>query len=363
MLYNRKEFIKTVTVAAFGIGLLNPLGLMAKRNSPDALSEDFIKRSSDGTLEDFGSLSDPNIKYFGRWDKTDTQLYHSYWGGAYVRTMFTGTTIGIKLATDGDLVVSIDNKVPRSVNGKQGVTELTLRSLKEGTHSLLVGSAGQNNEVSFQGLVLASEAVTIAPKEYPLIEFIGDSITTGTGPGRISTVNYAWNTAVALGCDHAQIAFSGVALTTGFGCLKDKMGLDNQYFRLKNFNHLNDNPQTDWNFSYTPDIIVINLGQNDQCGKESAETLTASMISFQKKIRSRFPATQIVILQPFSGAYADSILDAVRTLNANGDKRVQYIDTKGWLDKEDYSDGTHPNGTGNLKVVGHLVPLLRPLLK
>lgn len=355
-------FIRWVTTSMLGMELFNPICLKAKENRLDSFLSDVKSKSSVKNQQNYGSLSDTNLLYFGRWDTIDSQQYHSYWGGAYIRTMFTGTSLSIKLAFDTILVVSIDNEVPRGVNGKQGITDLTDRTLKEGTHYVIVGSAGQNYEISFQGFVLGSEAVTILPKQSPLIEFIGDSITAGTGPAKIPTVNYAWNTAVALGCDHTQIAFSGIALTTGFGCLRDKMGMDNQYFRLKNFNHLNDSPQADWNFSYVPDIIVINLGQNDQCGKEPLETFMDSMIKFVQKLRSHFPKIQIAILRPFGGPYADAIISAVNALNLGGNKRVHYIDTTGWLDKDDYSDGIHPNGVGGLKVVGNLVSLLRPLL-
>ena len=57
-------------------------------------------------------------------------------------------------------------------------------------------------------------------------------------------MNYAWESAEMLGADHTQIAFSARALTTGYGCADDKTGLDTQYFQLKNFNHLDDKPQT-----------------------------------------------------------------------------------------------------------------------
>src|SRR3954468_3431701 len=44
-----------------------------------------------------GSLSDTNIKYFGRWDFSNPSQYVSYWGGAYIRVNFSGTTIKVKL--------------------------------------------------------------------------------------------------------------------------------------------------------------------------------------------------------------------------------------------------------------------------
>ncbi len=102
-----------------------------------------------------GSLTDPNIRYVGRWDKRDPHLYHSYWTGAYLRTGFTGTSVRIKLASGTALAVSIDGEPLRTVHADSGVTALNAAPLQPGGHTLLVGSPGQNEEVAFQGLSLA----------------------------------------------------------------------------------------------------------------------------------------------------------------------------------------------------------------
>jgi lysophospholipase L1-like esterase len=130
----------------------------------------------------------------------------------------------------------------------------------------------------------------------------------------------------------------------------------------KNYNHLDEVPQVPWSFSYTPDVIVINLGQNDQCGSEPAATMQASYLSFLRMLRGHFPQAQIVALRPFGGAVAEPIRAAVHTAIVAGDTRVEFVDTTGWIERPDTADGIHPNGVGNLKVMGRLVPILRPLL-
>jgi len=303
-----------------------------------------------------GSLADPDIRYIGRWDKSASNVYHSYWTGAYLRTGFTGASIGIKLAAGTTLAVSIDGEPLRTVPAGNGVTPLNLGPLNSGEHTLIAGSAGQNEELEFQGLALAPGGETRSLPVRPVVEFIGDSISAGV------IGNYCPLTAEALGADRTQISFSRRSLTSGFGCLDDKAGLDTQYFQLKNFNHLNDKPQTEWNFSYTPALIVINLGQNDQCGNEPADIMTASYTDFLTKIRSRFPKAHIAAMRTFGGPYETSIRQAVAARNSAGDPNVHYIDTTGWLKKEDFRDGIHPNDAGNIKVGHRLSPLLRPLL-
>ena len=305
-----------------------------------------------------GSPRDPDILYVGRWDRNDPAASHGYWSNVYLRTRFTGTSVGVKLDGGTQLVVGIDGEPVRTVNAGAGVTALNTAPLTPGVHALLVGSAGQNYEVGFQGLTLDPGAKTLPALPHPLIEFVGDSITVIDGPG-----NYSWLTGAVLDCDHTQIAFSGVALTSGYGCLPDKTGQDAQYFRLKNFNHLGDDPPVPWDAGrYAPRIVVINLGQNDQCGSEPDLTMTASYENFVRALRSKFPAAQIVALRPFGGPYEAPIHRAVAELVAGGDARVHYMDTTGWLDKADYLDGVHPNPAGQVKIEKRLAPLLKPLL-
>ena len=306
-----------------------------------------------------GSLADTNIRYIGRWDRTsDPAAYHSHWGGAYLRVAFTGTSLtfnGNATAGGPNVMVSVDGEPLHEVSS------LSLHGLQAGKHTLFAGSPGQNSEVAFRGLTLDPGAKTLPVPARPIIEFVGDSITTGGGQTLPGTVNYAWNTAELLGADHTQIAFSARALTTGYGCAGDKAALDTQYFNLKNFNHLGDTPPVPWNFSYTPRVVVINLGQNDQCGAEPEAVFTANYVAFVRKIRLRFFRAQIVALRPFSGAYGAGVRQAVALLSVN-DARVHFIDTTDWLEKADFVDGIHPTEAGHAKVAQRLSVLLKPLL-
>lgn len=302
-----------------------------------------------------GSLTDPHLQFIGRWDKSNPAERHSYWTAPYLRTGFTGTSVSIRLAEGTTLNVSLDGETPRTLSAGAGVTVLNAAPLAPGRHTLLVGGAAQNEEVRFLGLGLAPGAATVAVPVRPLIEFVGDSITAGGAD------NYAWLAAEALGCDHAQIAFSGVALTSGYGCVS-KVGLDAMYFRLKNYNHLDEAPPVPWQPAAAPRVLVINLGQNDQCGNEPADVMTASYARFLRHLRAIYPKTQLVALRPFGGPYAASIRQAVTAVRASGDARVQYVDTTGWLAPADFRDGIHPNTLGNQKVAARLAPLLKPLL-
>jgi lysophospholipase L1-like esterase len=302
-----------------------------------------------------GQPSDPNLLYVGRWDKQVPTDYHGNWIGSYVRTVFSGTSVGVKVGGHAGLVYVLDGQPPQVAEGGPGVIALNQSPLDSGNHSLLVAVKGGGGW-DFQGLVLDPEAKTQAPEKRPLIEFIGDSISCGSPQPIEAAGNYNWLTAEALGCDHTQISWPGRALTTGYGCQSDNVGLDIQYFQQNCFY---DRPRAPWDFStYTPNMIVINLGQNDGCGQEPENKFTASYVSFLTNIRNKFPKVPIVSLTPFSGGYHDQVQSAVETVNGRGDPLVYCIDTKDWLQPGDFVDGVHPNVAGNTKLVGLLKPLL-----
>ena len=303
------------------------------------------------------AVSDPNILYVGRWDRSQPEVAHGYWTGHYLRTKFKATSVSVRLQVGTKLAVSIDGEPIRFVSANAGVTRLHEQPLKPGDHLLQLGSGGQNYEVAFQGLLLdpGAEIKPVEPK--PIIEFIGDSITT-----MFVGSNFAWAAAGMLDCDLTQISFSGVALTTGYGCLADKVGQDTQYFCLKNYNHLNESPQIPWNFSYKPKIVVILLGQNDQCGNTPPATFTDTYIRFVRKIRAKFPDATFVIMRTFGGPYEKEIAAAAAALRQR-DPKVHYADTTGWLADKDFVDGIHPNASGHLKAARKLANALAPVLK
>lgn len=129
-----------------------------------------------------GSIGDTNIHYVGRWDRRTPALAHSYWSNAYLRTVFNGTTVKVKLTAPGNVVVSIDGEPVRTISGNN-LIDLTPKLLRAGDHTLLVASDSQNGEIAFGGLVLEAGASTRPATAKPLIEFIGDSITACQGKG------------------------------------------------------------------------------------------------------------------------------------------------------------------------------------
>lgn len=310
------------------------------------------------TLKDV-SLSDPNIEYIGRWDKSDSSLYHSYWGGAYFRLRFSGTSISVKLAETSDFYAFIDG-VRSYYSGVKGNIDLTSTRLQPGNHTLMVVARFQSDELQVQGFSIDEDATILAPESTKkLIEFIGNSITTGDRTTKGDITAFPWLTAEALGCDHTQISFCGITLTDGYRYTYSGApywGMSLQYFWTKEPNYKL-NP--DWNFTqYTPQLIVINLGTNDSFTGVPSTLFQSTYITFLENVRAKNPNAIILCMRTFNGYFETETSNAVTQRNNAGDAKVYYLDTNGWITTSDMSDGVHPTDSGHQKIADKLVSVL-----
>jgi lysophospholipase L1-like esterase len=312
-----------------------------------------------------GSPTDPNIKYVGRWDTSSSTVAISYWGGAYLKTAFTGTTVKIKLGVAANIFASIDGKADVLYKAANGTVNLTPRALSTGTHTLRVASKFQSDFIQFQGLILDPGAKTVAPTlSTKLIEFVGDSITAGTKDSKLALSDYAWLVGEQLHTEHTQIAQGGICLIDAIHCYVPNdgtIGMSRQFFKLQTVAFPN---SPNWDFTrYQASAVVINLGTNDNTRGLSDTTFQAVYVTFIKNIRAKYPHASIFVLRTFGGYKATPTLAAVRAVNTAGDKNVHYVNTTGWLVRSDFaSDGLHPTDSGQMKVANDLAPILRPYL-
>ena len=306
-----------------------------------------------------GELGDKNIRYFGRWDFGQKDEYASYWGGAYLTTRFSGTTIKIKVGNKTNYYAKIDNGPWISYLGASGVIDLTPQPLENGVHSLTVAQGKDYSyEFKFDGLLLDDGAKTLKPDTSPnLIEWIGDSITTGYTDAQANVSDYAWLCSDSLHCEHTQIAYPGINLVSGY----PHNGMDQQYFKERSLAY----PDAAlWDFQrYTPKLIVINLGTNDTNHKIADSLFQKVYTDFLVKIRAKFPKAQIFAMRTFCKTKIGATSAAVKSRNDAGDQAVHYIDTTDWLtETDDFTDHTHPSIKGHIKAAKHLMEILSPYL-
>lgn len=308
-----------------------------------------------------GSLQDKHIKYIGRWDFSNSSEYFSYWGGAYVKVNFEGTSVKLKTGHKTNFFAKIDNGPWVSFLNTGDTVNLTPMSLSNTSHTIIVAQGKDYDyEFSFKGFIFDDKARTSDPSMAKvLVEYIGDSITAGYTDAQVNVSDYGWIAAEKLGVEHTQIAFPGICLVDGV----NGVGMEVQYFKLKGAKTTT--PEK-WNFrQYTPQVIIINLGTNDNANKIPDSLFSERYVKLLKDIRSQFSHAEILVMRTFLGLKEVPTLAAVNARIAAGDKKLHFVDTKDWItvNTDDYNDGAHPSVSGQLKAGNKLAEVLEPYLK
>ena len=223
----------------------------------------------------FVSYSDTEITYEGRIDTSRIDAAELYWSGTSIKLNFEGESISIQMEDEhGDNYYNIilDDKKPVILRPDSTKKFHELASnLSKGPHSIEIFKRTEWNRgrTSLFGFKIGGEA-KILPKSASRnrkIEFYGNSITAGyavedfsgkDSPDSTYTNNYlsyAAITARYFDADYHCICKSGIGITVSwFPLIMPEM-----YNRL-----IPTDPSSKWNFSlYTPDVVVINLLQND----------------------------------------------------------------------------------------------------
>lgn len=145
-------------------------------------------------------------------------------------------------------------------------------------------SESQHSTLGIRSLITEGAKISPTPKKSILIEFIGDSITCGYGvdgdlnlPFSTGTENatktYAYLASKTLDVDYSMVAFSGHGLLSGYtsdgiintNCLVQPLYLTFGASLCPLCGKISPRSlQWEYTKEYEPDIILINLGTNDQ---------------------------------------------------------------------------------------------------
>ncbi len=280
--------------------------------------------------------NEENVKPLGRAYFMDDKLYCTLSGTGAAFT-FTGTECTVHIT--GDSTASGDNNLARVgiyVNGERVIDDMI--DNPEETYSVFKSETEQTAEVKIVKLseapmstfaigtidVTGTEVKPAADKER-FIEFIGDSITCGygvddedanhsfsTGTEDV-TKAYAYKTAENLDADYSMVSFSGHGIISGYSDGTKKVSAQTvpQFYTKLGYVYStngNFNPrETSWDFGKRqPDVIVINLGTNDDSycknKEDRCEEYRAEYVEFLKKIRENNPDAQIICTLGIMGA-------------------------------------------------------------
>ena len=233
------------------------------------------------------------------------------------------------------------------------------------------------------------ETIKPTPENGTKIEFIGDSITCGYGVEdpdplhdfKTSTENvtkaFAYKTASALNADFQMFSISGYGIISGYTDdpsvrhadqlipdFYESMGLS--YDEIEGIPKAQDIP---WDFSeYKPDIIVVNLGTNDdsfcQDDSEKHEWFSAKYSTFLKKIREKNPDSKIICVL---GLMGDRLFPAVckgaETFRSEtGDDKIYTLRLPEQDPEIGYGANYHPLESEHKKAADVLIPFIEKLL-
>ena len=242
--------------------------------------------------------TDPQVRYVGRFDQTDTAGPRCAWSASTVAVTLTGGSLSVKLNESGKNFWQI------VVNGTPaGVLELkpgeqvypVVADLPAGRHTVELvkrteASVGVTQVIGFE--LSGGAKLLPTPSRPRRIEVIGDSISCGYGNEAASKEQHfspatenAWLAygAVAareVDADYVCVAWSGKKLWPNNSIL-------DYYDRV-----LPSPTAAKWEFSrWTPDAVIINLGTNDFNAKVNPEEAgwVAAYVGFIRQIRARYP--------------------------------------------------------------------------
>jgi len=325
----------------------------------------------------FYKATNPNIKYVGR-ILFNNRFKPKFWSaGVYVQAKFEGTSLKIIVDDQelhGDhnyLELVIDNQSQKRIQTTGRVNHITVAdSLAPGEHTFTLCKDTESGIGYIEFVGLACDRLLPMDEPTHKIEYIGDSITAGTGADEsvIKCDNGKWydqhNAYMSYGplvsrALNSQWVLSQVA---GIGvihsCCNIKTNMpevfDKVYMR---------NDSIQWNFKgYTPDVVTICLGQND--GKQDSVAFCSAYVKFIRTIRKTYPNADIVCLSsPMAAPWLTALLHNYITgiqqyLNNHGDKKVTH-----YFFSRSYNDGCggHPNLAQHQLIANELVPYIKGL--
>ncbi len=291
--------------------------------------------------------------------------------GAYLAVIFTGSSVALSFDTSPNVApysqvwARVDGQAWQLLTLSAGNPTLSvayglptqghlLEVKVKSTSEFLTRWASSQTIVQLTGIVLDVGAILRAPLRRTFnVAIFGDSITEGYKTEANSTLpsgsdilgDYA--DAIADSCDAEVgiVGFGGQGINGGGqGGVPAFPSAYNQIYSgvSRSFT------------SPAPDLVIYNQGTNDTA------SVTAGYVQVLQAMIALCPAAKHLVLLPFNGSHASDIVAAIAQVAS---PNVAYVDTSGWWNPADSSDGTHPWAFAHLALIApKLLPIVQQAL-
>ena len=287
-------------------------------------------------------VNDDNIKMAGRsasvgsaiaFDWTASGFEFIYTGSGSIKANITAS----KGAANNyaELEINVDGvKTRTTVNGTQDVA--LANNLSDGEHKIKVNKV---NEAGFGLAQLNSikypEGGDLKETETKKVkfEFVGDSVTCGnqinpTTGAEDGMGSYAYLMAQKFNAEANILSVSGRGLMAGWEQENGwALGRNAEMNTIYNYTSYFRDKTSEWNKNtYTPDVIIVNLGNNDlgPATGVSVEEYCAEAVKFSNRLRADYPNAYILWVYGIfvNRNYGEEIGNAIAGI---GDSNIEYI--------------------------------------
>lgn len=267
--------------------------------------------------------------------------------------------------------VNVDNRSQRFALST-GNEKIIIEGLSNRTHKVELIKVSESFErVVFTGAEIFGAEPALLPTERKTglkVEFLGDSLTAGYGnlaPAseklfytfqQDSTRAYAYLCASILGADAHYECISGKGVYFNCNGVKD-------YEIPTFFTHASRETREEWDFSlWTPDVVVINAGTNDYCGKVDDETFIKAAVDFLGLVRSKYPKALIIWAYGMTQTVARaSIKKAVERFDDNNTRFLKLNSMYRY--KDEIGGNGHPNEKAHRRVAKTVARFIQQEIK
>ncbi|KAK3694801.1 SGNH hydrolase-type esterase domain-containing protein [Podospora appendiculata] len=354
----------------------------------------------------------PEISYKGRWDSKHV----SWWSAPGIKFGYTGQTVAISfghLTSPGVLIAY-------RIGGLDWTfTNVTAR----GTHLLVsADTPGSSlttpiNPWTFEmrvtnwayGVqidsihVAAGEKLVKLPDFGRRIEVIGDSLAAGMYTSYEGLSSWAYGLGAGLGdTEYSITAYPGICAADQ-DCWGNPRGQVHQWFYTSDTSYrasvaYGDNPEP-WDFSKRPaaDIVVINIGTNDQNAANNVSTTVYidALTKIIQGVHGKWPKAHVIVMSLWLGFYQsgnsyfpgasqgfvnevcqmckwfnsddylrnqtiyDGVTKKISRASGRPEPFVHYFNTSGIMQHNDIGPQWHPTDVGAIKVASHLQQFIR----